>query len=117
MIVISYYAAVIFMALGIYAVVSKENLIKKIIGLNIFTMGIHLFLIIIGFKENGIAPIITALNSNYFVISSVDPLPQALVLTSIVIDLSVTALALITATLVYDKFKTIDTNKINKLEG
>ena len=117
MILTSYYFAIIFMAIGIYAVVAKENLIKKVMGLNIFTGGIHLFLISLGYKAGGIAPIMTTLNTNYFVISAVDPLPQALVLTSIVIDFSVTALALITITLIYDKFRTIDAKKLRGLNG
>lgn len=108
MILISYYFAIIFMATGIYAAVAKDNLIKKLIGLGIFTDGIHLLLITIGYKAGGIAPIKDMFNANYFVISAVDPIPQALVLTSIVIAFSVTALGLITIRLLYEKYKTTD---------
>jgi multicomponent Na+:H+ antiporter subunit C len=103
--------------LGIYCVVIKKNLIKKIIGLAIFTNSVHLLLISIGFREGGISPIITQANLGFFVAHSVDPLPQALVLTSIVIQLSVTALALSIAILAFRHLNTLNTDRMNKLSG
>ena len=103
--------------IGIYCVVMKKNLIKKVIGLAIFTNSIHLLLISIGFREGGIAPIITPLNQGILAASAVDPLPQALVLTSIVIQLSVTALALSITILAFRHLKTLNTNRMNKLSG
>ena len=102
---------------GIYCVVIKKNLIKKIIGLAIFTNSIHLLLISIGFREGGIIPIITQSNLGFFVTHAVDPLPQALVLTSIVIQLSVTALALSIAILAFRYLNTLNTDRMNKLRG
>lgn len=103
--------------IGMYCVVMKKNLIKKIIGLSVFTNAIHLLLISIGFREGGIAPILTPQNIWFFATSAVDPLPQALVLTSIVIQLSVTALALSIAILAFRHLKTLNTDKMNKLSG
>ena len=115
---IEYSFAMAIFAIGLYCAVAKPNLIKKIIGLAIMTKGIHLFLISIGFRTQGIAPIITNLKDlarfNSF---AVDPLPQALVLTSIVIDLSVTALALTFSINVYRHFKTLNTDEIRGLNG
>ena len=92
---IEYMFAVTLFMLGMYALVIKKNFIKKIIGLGIITTGIHLFIISIGFKAGGTVPIITNLSKlAEFNAFAVDPLPQALVLTSIVIDVSITALAL-----------------------
>jgi multicomponent Na+:H+ antiporter subunit C len=102
---------------GIYCVVMKKNLVKKIIGLAIFTNSIHLLLISIGYSEGGMAPIITQANIGFFAASAVDPLPQALVLTSIVIQLSVTALALSISILAFRHLKTLNTDKMNKLSG
>ncbi len=91
----TYIASLVFVIIGTYTVISKENLIKKVIGLGIFTTGIHLLLIALGYRFAGIAPILLKnMGLSYFSSTAVDPLPQALVLTSIVIELSVTALAL-----------------------
>ncbi len=93
---IVYMAISALIALGAYTLVAKENLIKKAIGLGLFTDGIHLLLISIGYKSAGIAPVLTrGMDLRYFSNLSVDPLPQALVLTSIVIELSITVLLLV----------------------
>jgi multicomponent Na+:H+ antiporter subunit C len=109
--------SVFLSVIGIYCVVIKRNLVKKIIGLAIFTNSIHLLLISIGFRNGGIAPIITKENLEFFAIQAVDPLPQALVLTSIVIQLSVTALALSIAILAFRHLNTLNTDRMNKLKG
>ena len=91
----TYIASLAFVILGTYTIISKDNLIKKVIGLGVFTTGIHLLLISLGYRFSGIAPILlSGMGLPYFSSTAVDPLPQALVLTSIVISLSVTALAL-----------------------
>jgi multicomponent Na+:H+ antiporter subunit C len=112
-----YVGMVLVTLIGIYCIVRKNNMIKKVIGLGVFTNSIHLLLITIGFRGEGIPPIVTPENINYFALSAVDPLPQALVLTSIVIQLSVTALALGIVTLAYRHVKTLDTDRMNKLRG
>lgn len=112
-----YVGMVLIALIGMYCIVQKKNMIKKVIGLGIFTNSIHLLLITIGFRGEGIPPIVTPENINYFALSAVDPLPQALVLTSIVIQLSVTALALGIVTLAYRHMKTLNTDRVNKLRG
>jgi len=114
---IEYVFGTIFIMLGIYCLVEKKNLIKKVMGIGIISIGIHLLLITIGYREGGIAPIITPENLLRFSQYSVDPLPQALVLTSIVIDLSITALGLSIGILLFEKRKTLDTSKIKELRG
>ncbi len=112
------YITVMLLALvGIYALLLKENLIKKIIGLAIFSNSIHLFLISLGYRKGGIAAIMQKANVGYFSLAAVDPLPQAMVLTSIVINLSVTAVALSLAIHTYRKFGTLDSKKIRGLNG
>ena len=114
---IPYLAAMVLVIAGLYAVVAKENLIKKVIGLGILTNGIHLLLISLGYKFSGIAPIMNINDANMFSLVAVDPLPQALILTSIVINLSITALALVVIIMVYRSFGTIDTKKLKVLKG
>ncbi|MEM5871565.1 MAG: sodium:proton antiporter [Candidatus Aenigmatarchaeota archaeon] len=113
----TYIASGILGLIGIYCIIMKKNLIKKIIGLGILTNCIHLLFISIGFRNGGIPAIITKENLEFFANYAVDPLPQALVLTSIVVQLSVTAFALTISILVFRHFKTLETDKIKNLEG
>lgn len=117
MIAETYALVVVLMVLGIYCIVWKSNLVKKIIGLGIFSKSIHIMLIAMGFKPGGIPPIVTPGNIQNFASLSVDPLPQALVLTSIVIELSITALALSIAILAYRHFRTLNTDNIRRMRG
>ena len=101
--------------LGLYCVIAKKNIIKIIIGLIIMEYSIRLFLIILGWEKYGTAPVIyqgIKMTDRF-----VDPLPQALVVTAIVIGLSVLALAVVIAIRIYEKYKTFDITKINKLKG
>ncbi len=114
---IEYVFGVIFIIIGMYCLVLKENIIKKIMGISIIIMAVHLLLIRIGYRENGIPPILNPENIINFSSYSVDPLVQALVLTSIVIDLSITALALSMVIMLYEKKKTLNTKKMRLLSG
>lgn len=84
---------------GIFGILTKKNIIKILLALNLMETGINLFVVAIGFFKGGKAPIITG-SFSASSMNFVDPLPQALVLTSIVIGLGTTALAL-TLTLNY----------------
>ncbi len=110
-----YYAtSILLILIGMYAVLVKKNLIKIVIGLSIVDNGIHLLLIAIGYVKDGTAPIFSkpGLTANQMV----DPVPQALVLTAIVIGLAVTAVALSLIIRLYDHHKTLNINKIRKLK-
>ncbi len=87
----------LLLAVGLYIAAVSENLIKKLIGLNVFVDGIHLLVVSIGYAKNSIPPIFfkSVGSLSTFVAKAVDPLPQAMILTSIVIDTATTALALI----------------------
>ena len=85
----SYFTVASLLSIGLYGVMTKRNLIKIFISLSIMDTGVNLMLITIGYLPGGTAPIENANFAKY-----VDPLPQALVLTAIVIGVSVTALAL-----------------------
>lgn len=113
---IVYIGAMILVIIGVYTILNKDNIIKKVMGLSIFTNGIHLLLISIGFRYNYIAPIMTKFYLN-FSNFAVDPIPQALVLTSIVINISVTAFALFLTVRVYEIYSTLNFSKIRRLRG
>jgi len=101
--------------IGLYGVMSKNNLIKKIMGLTIMNGSIVLFFISIGYRKGGFAPILEkGMTGGIPTTIVVDPLPQALMLTAIVIGISVTALALALIVKIYSKYKTLDIQQLSK---
>lgn len=99
--------------IGLLVILVKRNLIKIIIGLSILDTGVNLFLISVGYLASGTAPIFSreGIDSG----SMVDPVPQALVLTAIVIGVAVLALALGLAVRLYQKYGTLDMRKVKEL--
>jgi len=113
-----YLGSFILFAIGLYAVVTKKNLLKIVIGIIIMDYAANLFLILLGYRKGGIAPIIDrGTNLTQFIKSSVDPLPQAMVLTAIVIGLGVIALIISFCIRLYEKYGTFDITKIRRLKG
>jgi multicomponent Na+:H+ antiporter subunit C len=112
---IVYLLCFLLFMVGLYGVITRKNIIKIIIGLNIMEYSLNLFFILIGYVHGGIAPIIIDANAKMPLV--VDPLPQALILTSIVIGLATTAMLLAIAIRIYKKYKTFDVSKINSLKG
>ena len=100
--------------IGLYGVLRKRNLVKIIIGLGIIEYAMNLFFILLGYRFHGRSPIDAA---DQDILGMVDPLPQALVLTSIVIGLAVTALVISIAIRIYEKYGTFDITKIKRLKG
>ena len=116
---LNYSIAMLLVALGLYCLVVKRNLIKIIIGLSVITDGIHLLLISIGYRAEGVPPIVTSNftdNLQAFSQQAVDPIPQALVLTSIVISICILALALSLAIYAYRHYGTLDIRKLRRLK-
>ena len=104
--------------IGLYCAVVKKNIVKIVIGLAIMETAVNLFLILLGYKKDGTPPIIDK-NTNMldFLSRAVDPLPQALVLTAIVIGLGVIALAIALCIRLYEKYGTFDITEIRRLKG
>ncbi len=106
--------------LGMYCLIAKKNIVRKIIGLVIIEYATNLFLVLVGYKHGGIAPIITPEmqnNISEFAARSVDPIPQVLVLTAIVIGLGTLCLMVALAIRLNEKFRTFDTSEISSLKG
>ena len=115
---IVYVLCLILFLVGLYGVLSQRNLIKLIIALAIMEYAVNLLLIMIGYRQDGSAPILqsgTAVEK--FLAGAVDPLPQAMVLTAIVISLAVLALAITIAMRLYQKYGTYDIGEIRRLRG
>ncbi|MFA5355866.1 MAG: sodium:proton antiporter [Candidatus Omnitrophota bacterium] len=109
-----YILCLILFAVGLYCLLVKRNLIKKIVGLGIMEYAINLFFILLGYRDNGEAPILDKYGA---AVNFVDPLPQALILTSIVIGLGVTALMVAITIRLYEKYRTFDIDEIRRLRG
>lgn len=109
-----YLMCLILFSIGIYCILAKRNLIKIIIGIGIVEYAVNLFFILVGYRAEGRAPI---LDEKQVVQNMVDPLPQALILTAIVIGLAVTVLIVSIAVRIYEKHGTFDITKIRRLRG
>jgi len=88
--------------------------VKIIIGLGIMEYAMNLFFVLLGYRFHGRAPIEAP---GQAIVNMVDPLPQALVLTSIVIGLAITALVISIAVRIYERYGTFDITKIKRLKG
>ena len=111
---IVYILTIFLFLVGLYGVLSKRNLIKIVIGLAIMEYSVNLFLILVGYVKGATAPILSSDVANKLF---VDPLPQAMVLTAIVIGLATTALLLAIAIRIYKKYGTFDIREIKNLKG
>jgi len=109
-----YILCLVLFCIGLYCTLRKRNIIKIVIGLGIIEYAINLFFVLVGYRTHGRAPILA---KDQAILNMVDPIPQALVLTSIVIGLAVTALIVAIAIRIYEKYGTFDITKIRKLRG
>ena len=108
----NYWMYIALMMIGFYAMIGKKNLVKKLIGMNIFQTAIILFYISIGVKKGGTLPVLMEgipRAANY-----VNPLPHVLMLTAIVVSVSTTGVALAVLLLVYRRHKTLEEDEILK---
>jgi multisubunit Na+/H+ antiporter MnhC subunit len=99
---------------GLYGILTRRNLIKIAISLSIMEFSIFMILVLIGYTDQGKAPIVDPASGTEVY---VDPLPQAMVLTAIVIGLATTAMLMAIAIRLYRKYKTFDIREIRNLRG
>ncbi len=100
---------IVIILIGGYGLLTKRNLIKMAMALYVMNSGAILFFVSIGYKKGAQAAIL-----GEWVKSYVDPLPQAVVLTSIVIGLGIVSLALALAIKIYDKYGTLNTGELKE---
>jgi len=116
---IPFIAVAVMILIGLYAIIFRRNLVKIVIGISIIESGVNLFLITLGYREGGVAPIFTSSPSSVAENapnSMVLPVPQALTLTSIVIGVAVLALMLSLIMHIYKHYGTLDVRKIRRLK-
>lgn len=111
---IVYLLCLTLFSVGIYCILRKRNVIKIIVGVIIAEYAVNLFFILVSYRMEGRSPIFSP---DAQIVNMVDALPQALVLTSIVIGLATTALLVGIAMRIYEKYGTFDITKIRELNG
>ena len=104
----NYWVVVVLMTIALYIIVAHHNLVKKIIGLNIFQTSIFIFYISVGNVDGGSAPILSDSISRYS-----NPLPHVLILTAIVVGIATTALALALIVRIKESYGTIEEDEIS----
>ena len=108
----NYWVVIALMMLGMYVVMANPNLVKKVIGLNIFQTAVFIFYISLGEREGATAPILDEAFTFY-----VNPLPHVLILTAIVVGVATTALALALIVRIHRAYETIEEDEIDSLDA
>jgi multicomponent Na+:H+ antiporter subunit C len=111
----NYWIYVVLMMIGFYAMIGKRNLIKKLLGMNIFQTAIILFFVSTGVKRDAGIPIVDkyqGLAMQVDVATVMNPLPHVLMLTAIVVGVSVTGVALAVLMRVYRQYGTLEEDEI-----
>ncbi len=112
----NYWLFILLMMTGFYIVVSRGNLVKKVVGLNIFQVSVFMFYISIGKVTGGTPPILPIdLQVDPDVVYS-NPLPHVLILTAIVVGVATTSLALALIVRIREEYGTIEEDEILAIE-
>jgi len=109
-----YVLCFVLFLVGLYGIMTKRDLVKIILSSGIMGYAGNLMIVLFGYRRGAVYPI---LEKGKEAAAMVDPLPQALVLTSIVIELGVTALLAALAIRLFQKYRTYDITKIRRLSG
>ena len=112
-----YWLFIILMLSGLFIVVSRGNLIKKIVGLNIFQTSVFMFYISIGKVSGGTAPILLDKTIGQSGVLYSNPLPHVLILTAIVVGIATTALGLALIIRIREEYDTIEEDEILELDA
>ncbi|MGD9265763.1 MAG: sodium:proton antiporter [Lysobacterales bacterium] len=113
-----YSLCLLLILIGLYGVIVSRQTLKIVVSLLIMNHGVHLLLLLIGYRESGQPPIMDPGSTVAdFAAGAVDPLPQAMVLTSIVIGLGILALMVAFCVRLYERYGTFDVTQIRRLRG
>ena len=107
----NYWIVIVIMMMGLYIMIARDNLVKKLIGLSIFQTAIFYFYISLGKVLGGSAPILDPDITTYS-----NPLPHVLILTAIVVGVATTAVGLALIIRIYDNTGSIEEDDIRQLE-
>ncbi|MBC7190353.1 NADH-quinone oxidoreductase subunit K [Candidatus Aerophobetes bacterium] len=109
-----FFLSFVIFLIGLYCVITRKNLLKIVMGIVIMEYAVNFFLVLLGYQMGGVAPIITrGVEKAKFV----DPLPQAMVLTAIVISIATLAFIVAVCIRIYQRYHTFDVTEIRRLKG
>lgn len=108
----NYVIVVLLMMIGLYVVIARGNLVKKLIGLSLFQTSVFFLYILLGYVEGGAAPILTEGVTLYS-----NPLPHVLILTAIVVGVATTAVGLALVLRIRQAFGTIEEEELAEVEA
>ncbi len=113
----NYWLYIILMMIGLYAMIAKNNLIKKLVGMNIFQTAIILFYVSIGYKQGATIPIIKGdgHGAGDAIIKAADyinPLPHVLMLTAIVVSVATFGVAMALCVKIYQRYQTLEEDEL-----
>ncbi len=108
----NYWIVILLMMAGFYIVMTRHNLVKKLIGLNIFQSAVFLFYISVGKVKGATAPIVEQGFSSYS-----NPLPHVLILTAIVVGVATVSLGLALVVRLKEAYGTIEEDEINEMDA
>lgn len=104
-----YYIAFVIIGIGLYGIVSNKNLFRQLISLSLIDTGVNIFIISLGYLKGMEAPIYSAITP---LANFVDPLPQALVLTAIVISVGILAIGSMLLIHLHEEYGSVDADEI-----
>lgn len=103
----SYWIVILLMMIGFYIVIGHDNLMKKLIGLNLFQISVFIMYVSAGAIDGGTAPVLGDVDAPY-----AHPLPHVLILTAIVVGVAMTALGLALVVRIHEAYGSIDEGEI-----
>lgn len=121
----NYWIVVVLMMIGFYILISRGNLIKKLVGLNVFQTSVFMLYISMGKIIGGTAPILLSGShgasaehgaSNGHAVLYSNPLPHVLILTAIVVGIATTSVGLALAVRIKEAYGTVEEDEINEIE-
>jgi multicomponent Na+:H+ antiporter subunit C len=108
----------VLLAVGIYSVFVKKNVVKIVLGLMIMEYAVNFLLVLIGYRGNGNAPVMErGADVAQFAANAVDPMPQVIVISSIVIGLGLLILMVALCIRLYERYGTFDITEMKRLKG
>ena len=117
----NYWIYILLMMIGLYAMLAKNNLVKKVIGMSIFQTAIIVFYVSIGAKEHASIPIIAhghgghgAVEAAIDIAHYANPLPHVLMLTAIVVSVGTLGVALAICLGIYRRYNSLEEDEIQE---
>lgn len=109
----NYWIVVVLMMTGFYILISRGNLIKKLVGLNVFQTSVFMLYISLGKVAGGTAPILVDDPETIYS----NPLPHVLILTAIVVGIATTSVGLALAVRIKEAYGTVEEDEISEIEA